>query len=282
MRGFVLLAVSLVRLCAQTVVEPRCSAEMINELGLACSIEEPCPVFLELADVHAVGDRLVLVGNLHTGTTTLESVLLVSDDAGKNWKEGHSRIRNSVLDRIQFSDFEGGWISGHTLHPLPRDAFFLITSDGGKTWRKRAIFGETRPGFVDKFWFDTRTHGLLLIHQPHAEDGNKYELWESMTSGDSWSVKQVDSKPIPLVRPDQPSAWRVRPDAKTQVHRVEHQTGGKWDPVATFRVKAGECRPPAPPPEAEPPKQEVEDPPPTPARPPASKKPPSLKPKGSK
>ena len=281
MRGLVLLVVSLVRLCAQTAVEPRCSAEMINDLGLACSIDEPCAVFLELADVQAVGDRLVLVGNLHTGTTTLESVLLVSDDAGKTWKEGHARIPNAVLDHIQFSDFEAGWISGNSLHPLPRDAFFLITSDGGKTWRKRPIFGETRPGSVDKFWFDTRTHGLLLINQPHAEDGNKYELWESMTSGDSWNVKQVDSKPIPLVRPEQPSVWRIRSDAKTQMHRIEHQAGGKWEAAATFRVKAGECKPPAPPPEAEAPKLPAEDPPPPP-RTPASKKPPSLKPKGSR
>src|SRR5687768_6224039 len=113
MRGFVLVVVSLARLWGQTAVEPRCSVEMINELGLSCSIDEPCPVFLELADVQAVGDRLVLTGNLHTGTTTLESVLLVSDDAGKNWTEGHERIRNAVLDRIQFSDFETGWISGH-------------------------------------------------------------------------------------------------------------------------------------------------------------------------
>jgi hypothetical protein len=133
---------------------------------------------------------------------------------------------------------------------------------------------------VEQFWFDTRTHGLLLIHQPHAEDGNRYGLWESMTSGDSWNVKQVDSKPIAFSRPEQTVAWRIRADAKTQMHRIERQGGPKWETVASFRVKAGECKPPTPPPEAEPP-NEVKEEPPAP-RPPAAKKPPSLKPKRSK
>jgi hypothetical protein len=279
MRELILAAVSVAGLYSQTAIETHCSAEMIQELGLTCSVDEPCPVFLELADIQAVGDRLVVSGNTHTGSTTLESILLMSDDGGKTWTEPHSRIRNAVLDHMQFYDFEAGWINGHLLHPLPREAFFLMTSDGGKTWRRRPIFGEARPGAVEQFWFDSRTHGLLLMELTAAEDGNKFELWESMTGGESWNVRQVNSKPIPFSRPEQTSPLRIRSDAKTQAHRIERQNGAKWEVVGSFRVKAGECKPP-PPPEVDPAKEVVEEPPPP--APAAPKKPPTLKPKRSR
>jgi hypothetical protein len=292
MRELVLVLLSAAALCAQSapavmeytgkplVVEGKCSAEAIHDLGLSCTIDEPCALYLELSDVQAVGDRLVVTGNLHTNTTTIESILLSSDDFGRTWSEAHARIPSAVLDRIQFYDFEAGWISGHLLQPLPRDAFFLITADGGKTWRKRMIFGETRPGAVELFWFDTRSHGLLLMDHPSAEDGMKHELWESMTAGDSWSVRQVDSKPIPLNRPAPSGALRIRADAKTQSQRVERQAGPKWDVVTSFRVSAGECKPPPPPAEAPPPETAVEpSDQPAPSKVPLSKRPPSLKPK---
>jgi len=265
-------------------IEARCTAEMIHDLGLNCSLDQPCPIHLELSDIEAVGDRLIVSGNLHTGRTTLESVLLVSDDAGKTWVEAHARLPMTVLDRIQFHDFEIGWINGHVLQTIPKDAFFLITSDGGKTWRKRPIFGESRPGAIQVFWFDSRTHGLLLMEGGASEDGIKYELWESMTSGDSWNIRQADAKPIPLSRPPSTKAWRIQADAKTQSHRIERQTGSKWEVVASFRVTPGECKPPPPPPEPDPPKETVAPEPddPSPPKTPGSKKPPTLKPKRSR
>lgn len=283
MRYLVLVATLAAVLYGQSPItlETRCTAQMIQDLGLTCSFDDPCPVHLELSDIHAVGDRLIVSGNLHTNSATLESILLASDDAGKTWAEPQARIPMAVLDHIQFHDFEIGWINGHILQAIPKDAFFLITSDGGKTWRKRPIFGESRPGAIELFWFDSRTHGLLLMERPHSDDGIKHELWESMTGGDSWDVRQVDSKPIPLSRPAATQAWRIRSDAKTQSHRIERQTGPKWDAVASFRVTPGECKPAPPPPEPEPPKETVapEPEPPPPAKPPPSKRPPTLKPK---
>jgi hypothetical protein len=262
-------------------VQARCTAEMIHDLGLPCSVDHPCPIHLDLSDIQAVGNRLVLAGNLHTSSTTLESILLTSDDTGKTWVEAHARIPMAILDHIQFYDFEAGWINGHLLQAIPRDAFFLLTSDGGKTWRRRPIFGESRPGAIEFFFFDSRTRGQLLIERPFAEDGIKHELWESQTGGESWNVRQVDSKPIPLTRPPRTSAWRIRSDAKTQSHRIEREAGPKWEAVASFVITPGECKPPPPPPEADPSKEtlapEPESPPPP--KPPPSKRSPTLKPK---
>ena len=63
-----------------------------------------------------------------------------------------------------------------------------------KNLEKRPITGESRTGAVEEFWFDSRSHGMLTIDRVRpAENGFRYELWESMTGGDSWSVRQVDS-----------------------------------------------------------------------------------------
>jgi hypothetical protein len=225
-------------------ISANCSSEWVQAAGLNCTAEMPCPIYLELSDLELVGNRMLLTGNLHTGSATLESILLGSDDFGRTWTEAHARISAGVLDSIQFYDFEIGWISGHLLQDrLSRDAFFLLTNDGGKTWRKRTLFGESRIGAIEEFWFDSRAHGLMSFDRVRgAENGLRHEQYESSTGGESWSIRQVDSYPIPLKRPPRVEEdWRIRADTKT--HRLERRQDGKWLPVASFLITAGECKP---------------------------------------
>ena len=79
-----LLFLSL-RLMAQTPVNVayQCTPQDIEALGLNCSPEEPCPVFLELSSAEAIGgSRFLITGNLHTRDVTLYSILLYSEDGG--------------------------------------------------------------------------------------------------------------------------------------------------------------------------------------------------------
>jgi hypothetical protein len=251
----VLLASSLLFAQSPAAVKPhrvsaQCSWEMVQEAALDCSEDQPCPVYLELSDVHLVGSRILVVGNLHTDDTTLQSILLVSDDSGATWTEAHPRILQSALESIQFYDFEVGWIGGQVVDKRPRDAFFLLSSDGGKTWRKKAVFGETRSGTVEKVHFESRTHGFLLFdRQVGGETGMRHELWESVTGGESWNVRQVDSKPIPFpsraATPD--DSLRIRPDAATKSIRIEQRNpNNRWFTISSFFISAGECRPSEP------------------------------------
>src|SRR5690242_20628504 len=68
-------------------VSVNCTYEQVQTLALPCSESEPCPLFLELADFEQVGARIFLTGNVHTDATTIESILLASDDDGKTWIE---------------------------------------------------------------------------------------------------------------------------------------------------------------------------------------------------
>src|SRR5262245_44947426 len=88
----VLLASSAV--FAQESFTYTCTPDDVADFGLTCSEEEPCQVFLEVTEVEAVSSTLVVTGNLHTATTTLWGILLVSEDGGKTWTEPAKRIKS--------------------------------------------------------------------------------------------------------------------------------------------------------------------------------------------
>jgi len=245
----VALIASVVLLSAQTPLENagkpmrvpfECTEADTQAAALSCSDEEPCAVFLELTSVEAAGNKIFLTGNLHTSTTTLYSVLLGTEDAGKTWIEPYPRARFVGLDQIEFIDFQNGWISGANLQSTPRDPFLLLTTDGGKTWRQRPMFDETRVAVIERFWFDSRENGLLLIDA--RLDNNMHELYETRSGGESWSMKKATASPIPFPPVTKPSGWRLRADAATHSFDLEKSDGSRWQEVAGFLVNVGACK----------------------------------------
>jgi hypothetical protein len=89
-----------------------CTEDDIQAHGMTCTEESPCPIYAELAHVHPLGSKIFIAGNLHDGSSTLYSLLLVSEDEGRTWSEPMERTKGAGLDQIQFVDFESGWISG--------------------------------------------------------------------------------------------------------------------------------------------------------------------------
>lgn len=259
-----------------------CTEDDIRALSLTCPYEHPCQVYLELASFERAGIRLFLAGNLHTESATIKSILLASDDEGRTWYEPFQRIPSAGLDQIQFFDLEAGWVAGYFVHALPRDPFLLITTDGGRSWRRRPLWAESKVGLIEDFYFDSRQHGLLWVDRASAGDAGRYELYESMTGGESWMLRQISDRPIPRkARPARDSGWRLRADAASRSYKLE-KLAGAWQTVATFLIPVGECReaepaPLAPPEviEAKPPAEPA--PPEAPKIPPTPRKPPTLK-----
>lgn len=214
-----------------------CAAGDTQAAGLACSEDDPCPVYLELANVEAVGNKIFVTGNLHTPVATLDSILLASEDSGRTWTEPHPRARAAGLDQIQFIDFQTGWISGANLQGAPRDPFLLSTSDGGKTWREHPIFDETRVAAIERFLFDSPQHGLLLIDA--SLDNGKHELYETSTGGESWTALEASRFPK---EKQAGLSWRVRTDAATHSYVIEKSENNRWQKVAGFLVNIATCK----------------------------------------
>ena len=259
----------------------QCTDDDMQWAGMSCSEEEPCPVYLEVSAMEPVGNRLVVLANIHTESITLYSVLLTSEDAGATWREPYERTRGVVLDHVQFIDFQNGWISGQTQVPVSHDPFLLITNDGGVSWRPRPVFGEGAGGAIQQFWFESAKIGDLVIDRRQSADASRYELYGTPNGGETWMIRRTSDAPITIKRPASDPAgagWRIRADARTKSFAIEKRQGERWNTAASFLVQIGACKP-APRAAPSPPEPDENVPPalPAPSRPPSLKRPP-LKP----
>lgn len=298
----------LLRYAGEPIPIPfQCTGDDLQSFEMVCSARVPCPVYLQLAAVEPVGAKLIVAGNLHNTTSTMYSILLISEDGGQTWFEAHERLRDAALDRAHFHDSDTGWVAGHVLGAPPRDPFFLLTTDGGKYWRRRAVFGNGGTGVIEKFWFnDEQSGGLLIDRIRTGEAGGRYERYETMTGGANWMIREVKTEPIRVrnITPASPHPdWRLFADGETGAWQIQQRQSTEWATVAAFTIQVGQCvpeqeAPPAPPAEtvAEP-AQPVEQPvapggvfripgpgqqrrPPASTQPPSPNKPPALKEEG--
>ena len=248
----ILSAFLLVAVCvpAQEKVPFSCNAEDLATAGMSCSDEYPCPVYLELSSISASGKRLALAGNLHGASATLYSVLLLSDDGGTTWKEPTARITGAALDQVQLFDAQHGWAAGETQVPLARDPFFLITSDGGASWRPKVITEDGGAGAIHRFWFDTAEHGEVVIDAGRTAQSGRYVLYESRTGADNWNVVSHITQ-IPRLR-RAPAVedldYRIGTDSRSHTFTIEKREGEKWNRIASFLIQVANCGTPAPPP----------------------------------
>jgi len=241
-----------------------CTEDDMQWAGMSCSEEEPCPVYVELSGIETVGNRILVLGNIHTESTTLYSILISSEDGGATWQEPYERMRGVGLDRIQMVDFQNGWISGETMVPVARDPFFLITSDGGKSWRARPVVAEGTGGAIRQFYFESASNGVMVIDRMQSAESSRYELYETPNGGETWMIRRTSEQPItlPKAAAEAGSAgWRIRPDSRSKSFAIEKQQGEKWVAAASFLVQIGACKPaphalpppPEPQPETQPP-----------------------------
>ena len=220
-----------------------CTEDDMQSLGMSCSADEPCKIYLELSTLESVANRILVAGNLHTSDITLSTVLLVSEDGGKTWNEPSPRIKSASLDTMQFTDLQHGWINGQHVQSFPKDPFFLITRDGGKSWRNIPVYNESRAGAVEKYFFENKDNGTMLLDRIQTGDAGRWGLYETRTGGDSWELKQVTQrKPEFKKSAAHDPQWRLTAIGKTKIYHVEHRAGTKWDLVAAFNIEAGECK----------------------------------------
>jgi photosystem II stability/assembly factor-like uncharacterized protein len=219
-----------------------CTQDDIQFAGMECSEARPCAIYLELSAIAVNSRKILISGNIHSNSGTLYSVLLMSDDAGATWKEPVARIRGSALDQLQFLDPQRAWAAGETQYPLPRDPFFLLTTDGGASWRQRPVSDEGGPGSVQAFSFDSVQHGELVVDAGKSSSGGRYISYETQTGGESWMVRStVDQLPRVKSTPPDP-LWRLQTGKDGKAWQIEKRdAGGQWSPVAAFLIEIGTC-----------------------------------------
>jgi len=237
-----LLLVFLIPVLAQPPVhvDYTCSAEDMDSFGLTCSEDRPCAVFFEVSAVDSFGSHVFVAGDIHTATTTLYGVLLSTDDGGASWTEAIPRLRFAAFEQFQILD-NRGWLSGQRVEPLPKDPFFLLTTDGGKTWRERPLFEETRFGSIAHFWFESPESGQLIFDDSVGKTTNQ-ELYGTMSGGENWEVKQKSTKPLHLPAAHADASWKVSAPPGSTTYLIEHTVNGQKETVAHFLIHIGDCK----------------------------------------
>src|SRR5580704_5488163 len=178
-------------------IENVCSPEDADALGLTCSEDDPCPVYLELSAVECFEASIFVTGNLHTVDTTMFGLLLASDDGGKSWTEPVKRIRSGALEQIQFLDAQHGWASGMLLDPLARAPFILSTANGGQAWHRTPLSNEPAFGTILQLWFDSVSRGQLIVDRSQGRTG-QYQLYSTSNGGETWALKASSEEPMRL------------------------------------------------------------------------------------
>lgn len=218
-----------------------CSDADIEFAGMYCSETAPCAVYLELTGAAANGRKILVSGNLHSNSATLYSILLESDDAGATWKEPAERIRGSALDQVEFLDAQHAWVAGETQYPLARDPFFLVTIDGGLSWRERPVTDDGGPGSIQAFSFDNTQHGELVVDAGNTSASGRYLSYESQTGGESWTIRST-TKQLPRIQSHAgDSSWRLETSKDGNAWQVEKRDGNQWTPTAAFLIEVANC-----------------------------------------
>ncbi len=224
----------------------QCRPQDFLRAGVVCGEHSPCDVLLELIDLAQIGDTIIVVGNLHTTSATIASLLLRSDDGGVTWREPQERIGAASLESIHFLDSQHGWVPGQQgEQDQSATPFVLATTDGGASWDQRRIWGgdEDRSGAVVDIDFESPQHGFLVVERL-AADGDPYELYESMNGGLSWSIRQISSDKPHLkktLRDPKPPDYRLRADTGSGIYEIERNEGGAWSRAARFALQLGSC-----------------------------------------
>ncbi len=237
-----LLLLILVPLCAQPPVhvDYTCTPEDVESFGLTCSEEQPCALFFEVSAVDSIASQVFVAGDIHTATTTLYGVLLSTDDGGKSWNEAIPRLRSTSFEQFQIIQSHG-WLSGQRIEPLPKDPFLMITADGGKSWRQRAMFEETRFGSIAQFWFESPENGELIFDDSVGKAINQ-ELYSTKSGGENWEIKQKSTTPLHLKAARPETSWKITAAAGSTTYLIEHIVNGQKQTVARFLIHIGDCK----------------------------------------
>lgn len=219
-------------------VDYTCTPADEDAFGLSCSEDRPCPVFFEVSAADSLGSSIFVAGDIHTGTTTLYGVVLETDDNGASWSEAIPRVRSAEFEQFQIIG-NHGWLSGQHVEPLPKDPFFMISVDGGKSWRERALFEESRFGSIAGFWFDSADSGQLIFDDSVGKRINQ-ELYGTMTGGENWEIKQKSSKPLKLAARAE-SAWKVSAPRGSTTYLIERTANGQKQTIR-FLIHIGDCK----------------------------------------
>ena len=217
--------------------------------GPACPAPKTSPVRFtsNSASVAPDGRKIFLAGNLHSTSATLASVLLQSDDARRHMERtSRAHPRERARSDCSFTICEHGWAAGETQYPLPRDPFFLMTTDGGASWRQHLVGEEgsagVGPALLVRFRAARRTDRRCGQERPQAAaifpTNPKPAAKAGHCAARAISCRSSGARRRRLRIPT--GAFAPAKDGKA--YQIEQRAGEQVDAVASFLIEVANCQ----------------------------------------
>lgn len=191
-----------------------------------------------------------LLGSLQTPAVSIRSLLLRSEDGGRNWREVMTPVTGSDVIRLFFLSKQTGWALLGETSEGPGQLYLYKTKDSGKSWKKVSRIPRRHyTGWPKGFGFiDERNGRIEMLYDGNAPtDG--FAVMSTSDGGITWQEtrslsldeyrekyeKDSEEPTTDYVTARDGSQWKLQeqPDRQISVLR-RRRPGGKWDIVSTL------------------------------------------------
>jgi hypothetical protein len=237
---------AVVGLKPESAMPAEIAADLAGRAEVVADATDACPFGLGLGDPLAFDDpapgrrqRLLLPGLLSAGGIgPYRSVALLSEDAGRTWREVMETTPGSEVSEVVLRGAEAWALVAFGVEgPGPVDLWH--SADAGRTWAKRAHFEKRNPlGIVRGLVFTDAQHGRVIVDYEGMDLVPPANLQVTEDGGRTWRVAGPAPKAEPAAAATTPGLWRVRRGVKdTQDVQRRSPGSNRWRTAATLPLR---------------------------------------------
>jgi hypothetical protein len=210
-------------------------------------------------------NTVFLLGSLQTPAVSIRSLLLRSENGGRNWREVMTPVTGSDVIRLFFLSKQTGWaLLGHTSDG-PGQLYLYKTRDSGKSWKKVSRIPRRHyTGWPKGFGFIDERNGRIEMLYDGAAPTDGFAVMSTSDGGISWHETrslsldeyrenygdESEDPSTDQVTARDGSQWKLQEQHNGQVGILRRKRpGGKWSIASTlpshFGYSDGRVIPPA-------------------------------------
>ncbi len=210
-------------------------------------------------------NTVFLLGSLQTSAVSIRSLLLRSEDGGRNWREVMTPVTGSDVIRLFFLNKQTGWALLGQTSEGPGQLYLYKTKDSGKSWKKVSRIPKRHyTGWPKGFGFIDERNGRIEMLYDGAAPTDGFAVMSTSDGGVSWqetrSLSLDEYREKYERESEEPSAdyatardgtqWKIQEQHNGQVSILRRRrSGDKWSIASTlpshFGYSDGRVIPPA-------------------------------------
>lgn len=210
-------------------------------------------------------DTAFLPGSLKAPALSIRSLLLRSEDGGRNWREVMTPVTGSDVIRLFFLSKQTGWALLGQTSEGPGQLYLYKTKDSGKSWRKVSRIPKRHyTGWPKGFGFIDERNGRIEMLYDGAAPTDGFAVMSTSDGGISWQEtrslsldeyrekyeKDSQEPSTDYVTARDGTQWKLQEQPNGQVSILRRRRpGGKWSIASTlpshFGYSDGRAIPPA-------------------------------------